>query len=82
MFMKEKEFTFRGHLCLMFDLMDEDLFEFMMRREDMKVPMNDIKEIGASILRNLKFISENEVVHGDLKPENILVKYENNKVED
>ena len=67
-------FTFRCHLCLVFELLHISLFDFIRRNRYRGFYVPVIKKLALQLVRSLKFIKENSVIHCDLKPENILFK--------
>lgn len=74
-------FIFRNHLCVSFEILGQNLYEFSKSLHSQQLSNNQIKSIASDILNGLSFIHRNYVVHCDLKPENILLcSGSNNKV--
>ena len=70
-------FFFRGHPCLVFQLLHQNLYEFL-REFQFKGISNDlIIRFTIQILHGLLFFRKLSIVHCDLKPENILIKHKN-----
>ncbi|CAG9332323.1 unnamed protein product [Blepharisma stoltei] len=74
---KTKKFIFRGHLCLVFELLSLNLYELLRKKDSKGLELSLIKRIATQILIGLKYIHSNRIIHGDLKPENILLRQEN-----
>jgi len=67
-------FVFRSHVCLIFELLSMNLYEFIKNTDFRGVSMGLIRRFAIQLLHSLKFIKEQEIIHWDLKPENILLK--------
>lgn len=68
-------FTYKSHLCLVFELLGLNLYELLKRRQFRGLPIRDVRVMIKQALRGLKSLSQRKkkIVHCDLKPENILV---------
>ena len=70
-------FIFRKHLCLVFELMMGSLAEMMTALQgNTEEKMKVVRRAGMEIVRGLKGLKEEKVVHMDLKPDNILLDQE------
>ncbi|KAF0751347.1 hypothetical protein AaE_006409 [Aphanomyces astaci] len=67
-------FTFRNHLCLVFELLSISLYEYLKLEQFRGLPVPLLKKIATDVLHCLVFLHAQNVVHCDLKPENILVR--------
>jgi len=67
-------FVFRSHVCIVFELLSMNLYEFIKNTDFRGVSMGLIRRFAIQLLHSLKFIKEQEIIHWDLKPENILLK--------
>lgn len=67
-------FTFRGHVCLVFELLDINLYELLKYQDFNGLDMNVIRKISIQLLYTLIFLQKSSIIHCDLKPENILLK--------
>lgn len=72
-----QSFDFRGHICLVFELLSYDLYHFMKINKFKGLSSNVVKRIGLQILVALKHIHSLGIIHRDLKLENVLFKQEN-----
>ena len=66
-------FSFRGHLCIVFELLSINLFEFVKSNAFMGVSLPLIRRFAVQILNTLRYLRRHSIVHCDLKPENILL---------
>lgn len=66
-------FIFRNHICVSFEILGKNLFEFSKSLHSHQINNNQIKSIAFDLLSGLSFIHKNYVVHCDLKPENVLM---------
>ena len=69
-------FEFRGHLCITYELLSLNLYQFLKKNDFKGLNLNLIKRIASQILRALKYIHGFGLFHCDLKLENILLKSE------
>lgn len=69
-------FFFRGHQCLVFEMLSLNLYELLKNTQFRGVSLNLIRKFAKQILRALDFLSQPHVniIHCDLKPENILLR--------
>eukprot|EP00002_Diphylleia_rotans_P029145 TRINITY_DN5918_c0_g1_i8.p1 TRINITY_DN5918_c0_g1~~TRINITY_DN5918_c0_g1_i8.p1 ORF type:complete len:488 (+),score=84.16 TRINITY_DN5918_c0_g1_i8:127-1590(+) len=67
-------FYFRNHLCITFELLSINLYEFIKNNNFQGFSMGLIRRFATQILINLKFLYKNKMIHCDLKPENILLR--------
>ena len=65
---------FRSHLCISFELMSINLYEFLKLNDFEGLSLGLVRRFAIQLLYALKYLSEHEVIHCDLKPENILLK--------
>jgi dual specificity tyrosine-phosphorylation-regulated kinase 2/3/4 len=70
-----KEYLFfRGHPCLVFELLSMNLYELIKENEFKGLSIHLIRKIASQLLCSLKFLKSIHVIHCDLKPENVLLK--------
>ncbi|KAF6768127.1 hypothetical protein AHF37_06964 [Paragonimus kellicotti] len=68
-------FTFRGHLCLVFELLSYNLYDLLRNTNFRGVSLNLTRKFALQLCHALEFLSrpELQIIHCDLKPENILL---------
>ena len=69
--------VFRKHLCMSFEKLSMNLFEFLKINDFNGFDHNLIRRFAIQLLYALKYLRQLEIIHCDLKPENILLKEEN-----
>ena len=65
-------FEFRGHICLTFELLGTNLYEYCKLNSFKPLSLRQVKIISKQMFSALKFIHENGITHCDLKLENVL----------
>lgn len=66
-------FDFRGHICIVTDLLKISLFDFMENNKFIAYPGLHIQAISKQLIRLVTFFHDLNLIHTDLKPENILL---------
>lgn len=66
-------FKHRNHTCLVFELLERNLFDYLKQNKFSPMPLNHIRPILHQMLTALIKLSELEVIHADVKPENIML---------
>ncbi|CAM6042723.1 unnamed protein product [Sphagnum compactum] len=66
-------FSFQGHLCIVFELLGNNLFELLQRNQLKGISLNLVRIFLKQLLKALTLLHEAHVIHCDLKPENILL---------
>jgi serine/threonine protein kinase len=67
-------FYFRNHLCITFELLSINLYEFIKNNNFQGVSLGLIRRFAIQLLAALRFLRKQHIIHCDLKPENILLK--------
>lgn len=67
-------FEFRGHLCICFELLSHNLYEFMRLQDFKRLNMQLVHKLASQLIHTLCFLKQEGVIHCDLKPENILLQ--------
>lgn len=70
-------FIFRRHLCIIFELLNINLYELIKSNNLRGFSSSLIKRFAVQILQCLSFLRTHQIIHCDLKPENILLKQAN-----
>ncbi|KAJ3070334.1 Dual specificity tyrosine-phosphorylation-regulated kinase 1A [Podochytrium sp. JEL0797] len=72
-----RHFMHRNHLCIVYELLGENLYETIKSDGFKGLSMNTIRSIAAQVLQCLKLMARPDValIHCDLKPENILISH-------
>ena len=66
-------FLFRNHICLVFELLGKNLYEYLQLNNFIGIDITLIKYYTCQILFSLLFLKNLGIIHCDLKPENILI---------
>lgn len=66
-------FDFRGHICIVTDLLQISLYDFLERNKYIAFPGSHIQAISKQLIRSVTFLHDLSLIHTDLKPENILL---------
>ncbi|CAL8398063.1 unnamed protein product [Arctogadus glacialis] len=61
------------HICLVFELLEQSLMDFVEQTADNILPLMQIKHIVAQLASALYHIGTRGVIHCDLKPENVMM---------
>ncbi|ORZ11185.1 kinase-like domain-containing protein [Absidia repens] len=67
-------FEFRNHLCIVFECLSINLYEFIKSNQFQGFSMGLIRRFATQILNSLSLLHKHKLIHCDLKPENILLK--------
>eukprot|EP01064_Diplonema_japonicum_P038125 TRINITY_DN9131_c0_g1_i1.p1 TRINITY_DN9131_c0_g1~~TRINITY_DN9131_c0_g1_i1.p1 ORF type:complete len:456 (+),score=75.82 TRINITY_DN9131_c0_g1_i1:75-1442(+) len=72
----KKYFTWKNHLCLVFELLSFNLYDLIKYTKFCGVSLTLIRKFAYQILKTLEFLAQPslQIIHCDLKPENILLK--------
>ena len=74
-------FIFRGHICLVFELLGQNLYEIIQLNNFSGLSLPIIRSYTIDLLFSLMLLRRVKIIHCDLKPENILVvPHKKNKV--
>ena len=66
-------FLFRSHVCITFELISLNLYEFLRLNHFQGLSQSLIRSFAKQVLVSLDFTRSLEIIHCDLKPENILL---------
>merc|ERR1719230_2005470 len=67
-------FYFRSHLCITFELLSINLYEFIKNNNFQGVSLGLIRRFAIQLLTALRFLRKQRIIHCDFKPENVLLK--------
>ncbi|XP_037047096.1 dual specificity tyrosine-phosphorylation-regulated kinase 2 isoform X1 [Bradysia coprophila] len=67
-------FYFRNHLCIIFELMNINLYELIKKNNYQGFSLSLIRRFANSIVKCLRLLFQENIIHCDLKPENVLLK--------
>ncbi|KAL0210421.1 hypothetical protein RCL1_004857 [Eukaryota sp. TZLM3-RCL] len=68
-------FYFRNHLCITFELLSLNLYEYMKSTSFQPMALSQIRTFAIQILHCLKLLYRHNIIHCDLKPENVLLRH-------
>lgn len=66
-------FDYRGHICIVTDLLKISLYDFLENNKFISFPGSHIQAISKQLIRSVTFLHDLNLIHTDLKPENILL---------
>jgi serine/threonine protein kinase len=66
-------FMYKGHLCLVFELLGLNLYEVLKKRQFRGLPLTVVRTLLRQAVLGTKELAQKSIVHCDLKPENILL---------
>ena len=73
-------FEFRGHLCIVFELLSLNLYQLLHKNNFSGFSFSLVRRFTQQILQSLQQIHSSNIIHCDLKPDNILLKLEKKSV--
>ncbi|KAK9712150.1 serine threonine protein kinase CMGC group [Basidiobolus ranarum] len=73
-------FDFRNHICMVFDLLSQSLFDFLKDNVFAAFPPHHIQHFSKQLLTSVAFLHDLRLTHTDLKPENILLVNNDSRV--
>ena len=70
-----KNFMWRGHLCLVFELLSHTLYDLVRRSRYVGISLNLVGKFGVQLSKSLHMLNAapQPIIHCDVKPENILL---------
>ncbi|XP_044592905.1 homeodomain-interacting protein kinase 2-like [Cotesia glomerata] len=66
-------FTHKSHTCLVFEMLEQNLYDFLQKNEFAPLPLRYIRPILQQVLVTLVKLKSLGIIHADLKPENIML---------
>ncbi|XP_047246987.1 homeodomain-interacting protein kinase 3a isoform X2 [Girardinichthys multiradiatus] len=66
-------FQHRSHTCLAFEMLEQNLYDFLKQNKFSPLPLKIIRPILQQVATALKKLKDLGLIHADLKPENIML---------
>uniref|UniRef100_A0A8C5D376 non-specific serine/threonine protein kinase n=1 Tax=Gouania willdenowi TaxID=441366 RepID=A0A8C5D376_GOUWI len=66
-------FQHRSHTCLVFEMLEQNLYDFLKQNKFSPLPLKVIRPILLQVATALKKLKSLGLIHADLKPENIML---------
>nr|CCQ71385.1 hypothetical Homeodomain-interacting protein kinase HIPK [Cotesia congregata] len=66
-------FTHKSHTCLVFEMLEQNLYDFLQKNKFAPLPLRYIRPILQQVLVTLVKLKNLGIIHADLKPENIML---------
>ncbi|GAB1320073.1 serine threonine protein kinase CMGC group [Madurella fahalii] len=66
-------FDYRGHICIVMDLLGQSVFDFLKSNNFVPFPNSQIQSFARQLFTSVAFLHDLNLIHTDLKPENILL---------
>jgi len=66
-------FTHKNHTCLVFEMLEQNLYDFLKHNKFQPLPLKYIRPITQQVLTALLKLKQLGLIHADLKPENIML---------
>ncbi|XP_013867623.1 homeodomain-interacting protein kinase 3 isoform X1 [Austrofundulus limnaeus] len=66
-------FQHRSHTCLVFEMLEQNLYDFLKQNKFSPLPLKIIRPILLQVATALKKLKDLGLIHADLKPENIML---------
>ncbi|KAJ2894576.1 Dual specificity protein kinase lkh1 [Zalerion maritima] len=66
-------FDYRNHICIVMDLLDQSVFDFLKGNHYVPFPNSQIQSFARQLFTSVAFLHDLNLIHTDLKPENILL---------
>ncbi|KAI9362966.1 kinase-like protein [Zopfochytrium polystomum] len=75
-------FDFRNHVCMVFELLAQSIFDYLKDNHFQPFPTWQIQEFAHQIVEAVQFLHGLGLIHTDLKPENLMLQNTNSVVVD
>jgi dual specificity protein kinase YAK1 len=67
-------FSYKDHLCIVFEMLSINLYELLKRNNFSGLSLDTVHTFGVQLLSALCLLQRESIIHCDLKPENILLR--------
>ncbi|PFH31488.1 hypothetical protein BESB_029230 [Besnoitia besnoiti] len=67
------QFTYRRHVCLVFELLHTDLYQLLKKGRFRGLPLVIVQQIAVQLIQAVSQLQQARIAHCDLKPENVLI---------
>ncbi|XP_062872137.1 dual specificity tyrosine-phosphorylation-regulated kinase 4-like [Trichomycterus rosablanca] len=67
-------FQFRNQLCIVFELLGPNLYDFMKKNNFKGFGLAQVHKIAKELLKCMNILEQEKIIHSDLKPENIVLE--------
>lgn len=74
-------FDFRNHVCIVTELLNESIFDFLKGNHFAPFPNHHIRHFAKQLFTSVAFLHDLDLIHTDLKPENILLVSNESSIE-
>lgn len=65
-------FTYNGHLCIAFEALGDDIFDFLKKNYFHPFPLDHIRHMAYQLCYSVKFLHKKGIIHTDLKTDNLV----------
>ncbi|KAL5583850.1 hypothetical protein FOVSG1_015201 [Fusarium oxysporum f. sp. vasinfectum] len=66
-------FEYRGHICMVMDLLGQSTYEFLKKNKYVPYPDSQIQSFARQLFNSVAFLHDLGLVHADIKPQNIVL---------
>ncbi|CZR49627.1 uncharacterized protein FPRO_14894 [Fusarium proliferatum ET1] len=66
-------FEYRGHICMVMDLLGQSTCEFLEQNNYLPYPKGHIQSFARQLFNSVAFLHDLGIVHADIKPENLVL---------
>ncbi|KAJ0136988.1 Uncharacterized protein HZ326_20028 [Fusarium oxysporum f. sp. albedinis] len=66
-------FEYRGHICMVMDLLGQSTYDFLEQNKFVPFPNSQIQSFAKQLFRSVAFLHDLGIVHADIKPDNLVL---------
>uniref|UniRef100_A0A665U9W3 Protein kinase domain-containing protein n=1 Tax=Echeneis naucrates TaxID=173247 RepID=A0A665U9W3_ECHNA len=67
------DFTYHGHFCLAFEMLDMSLWDLLKKRQWKPLNLNELRPVAHQLLVAFEALKSIGIMHTDLKPDNVML---------